>query len=65
MSRTLTFHIFRCNPEDPASTPHMEDFALNEVAKTNFFEASTSSYQNIGVEGALAFRVATAPLEEP
>mgnify|MGYP000058938100 CR=1 FL=1 len=45
--------------------PFMDSLALNEVAKTNFFEASTSSYQNIGVEGALAFRVATAPLEEP
>jgi fumarate reductase iron-sulfur subunit len=39
MSRTLTFHIFRCNPEDPASTPHMEDFALNEVANMTLFIA--------------------------
>ncbi len=45
--------------------PFMDTLALNEVAKTNFFEAATTGYQNLGTAGSLAFRVAATPLEEP
>ncbi len=31
MSRTLTFHIFRYNPQDSDSQPHMEDFQVEET----------------------------------
>ena len=29
--RRLRFEIFRYNPEDPRSTPHMQDFELDDV----------------------------------
>lgn len=39
MARTLTFHIFRYNPQDPDSTPHMQDFVLEETANMTLFIA--------------------------
>lgn len=39
MARNLTFHIFRHNPADPASTPHMDTFVLNETAAMTLFIA--------------------------
>lgn len=50
---------------DPNPFPFMETLALNQVAKTNFFEAPTTGYQSLGRPGALAFRADAPPLEEP
>ncbi len=35
--RTLTFRIFRHNPADPASTPHLQEFRLAESPGMNLF----------------------------
>ena len=37
--RKLTFEIFRYNPEDPASKPHMQTFELNETPYMSLFIA--------------------------
>ena len=37
--RKLTFEIFRYNPEDPASKPHMQSFELNETPYMSLFIA--------------------------
>lgn len=37
--RTLTFEIFRFNPEDPKSTPHMQRFTLEEEPYMTLFRA--------------------------
>jgi fumarate reductase iron-sulfur subunit len=37
--RALTFNIFRYNPEEPDSTPHMEVFRLNETDSMTLFIA--------------------------
>jgi fumarate reductase iron-sulfur subunit len=37
--RTLTFEIFRYNPEDPDSTPHTEEFQLEEQAFMTLYMA--------------------------
>jgi fumarate reductase iron-sulfur subunit len=39
MSRKLTFHIFRYNPLDPKSEPHLEDFYLEETDSMTIFIA--------------------------
>lgn len=39
MSRTLRFNIFRYNPMDPASEPHMETFLLPEIPSMTLFIA--------------------------
>ena len=39
MGRNLTFHIFRFNPGDPVSKPHMEDFFLEETDSMTLFIA--------------------------
>jgi fumarate reductase iron-sulfur subunit len=39
MSRTLTLNIFRFNPQDPDSKPHMEAFTVNETASMTLFIA--------------------------
>ena len=39
MGRPLTFHIFRYNPEDPKSRPHMENFRLEETDSMTLFIA--------------------------
>jgi fumarate reductase iron-sulfur subunit len=39
MSRTLTFNIFRFNPQDPDSKPHMEAFTLDETPSLTLFIA--------------------------
>ncbi len=39
MARNLTFHIFRYNPEDPVSQPHMDTFVLNETEAMTLFIA--------------------------
>ncbi len=39
MGRQLTFHIFRYNPEDPNSQPHMDDFRLEETDSMTLFIA--------------------------
>jgi fumarate reductase iron-sulfur subunit len=39
MSRLLTFHVFRYNPLDPASLPHMQDFSLEETDSLTIFIA--------------------------
>lgn len=41
MARNLTFSIFRYNPEDDASTPHMETFVLPETPSMTLFIALT------------------------
>jgi len=37
--RRLTFEIFRYNPQDPGSTPHMQSFELDEVPYMSLFIA--------------------------
>ncbi|MBU1228950.1 MAG: fumarate reductase iron-sulfur subunit [Proteobacteria bacterium] len=37
MARTLKFNIFRYNPQDPESTPHMESFVLEETDSMTLF----------------------------
>ncbi len=39
MSRTLTFHIFRHNPVDPDSVPHMHVYAIKEIESMTLFLA--------------------------
>jgi fumarate reductase iron-sulfur subunit len=39
MARTLTLHIFRYNPQDPDSRPHLQDFVLEETANMTLFIA--------------------------
>ncbi|PLY16012.1 MAG: succinate dehydrogenase/fumarate reductase iron-sulfur subunit [Sedimenticola sp.] len=39
MKRTLNFNIFRYNPQDPASHPHMEAYTLQETAGMTLFIA--------------------------
>jgi len=39
MPRKLTFHIFRYNPLDSASKPHMQDFSLEETDSLTIFIA--------------------------
>jgi fumarate reductase iron-sulfur subunit len=38
-NRELTFEIFRFNPQDPASEPHMQTFTLNEEPYMTLFRA--------------------------
>ncbi len=37
MARSLKFNIFRYNPQDPESTPHMESFVLEETDSMTLF----------------------------
>ena len=37
MGRTLTFDIFRYNPQDPSSKPHMQSYQLPEHPRMNLF----------------------------
>ncbi|MBG0777800.1 MAG: fumarate reductase iron-sulfur subunit [Desulfovibrionaceae bacterium] len=39
MPRNLTFNIFRYNPQDPASVPHMDTFVLGETDSMTLFIA--------------------------
>lgn len=39
MARSLKFNIFRYNPQDPESTPHMESFTLDETDSMTLFIA--------------------------
>ncbi|MFP5212824.1 MAG: fumarate reductase iron-sulfur subunit, partial [Acidobacteriota bacterium] len=39
MGRTLKFNIFRYNPQDPASVPHMDTFFLEETDAMTLFIA--------------------------
>jgi len=39
MNRTLTFHIFRHTPGNPASTPHLQDYTLEEAPGMTLFIA--------------------------
>ena len=39
MARSLKFNIFRYNPQDPESTPHMESFVLEETDAMTLFIA--------------------------
>ncbi len=39
MSRILQFDIFRYNPQDPNSTPHMQQFVLDETENMTLFIA--------------------------
>ena len=39
MSRLLKFNIFRYNPEDTLSEPHMEEFVLEETDSMTLFIA--------------------------
>jgi len=39
MARMLTFSIFRYNPQDPASVPHMQEFRLAETESMTLFIA--------------------------
>lgn len=39
MSRMLKFNIFRYNPQDPASVPHMDSFVLEESVSMTLFIA--------------------------
>ncbi|WP_028319999.1 fumarate reductase iron-sulfur subunit [Desulfatiglans anilini] len=39
MARRLTFHIFRYNPQDPASSPHTDLFRLEETDSMTLFIA--------------------------
>jgi fumarate reductase iron-sulfur subunit len=39
MSRTLHFEIFRYNPMDPDSKPHMQSYYLEEKDNMNLFLA--------------------------
>ncbi len=37
MARMLTFNIFRYNPQDPASVPHMQAFTIDETESMTLF----------------------------
>jgi len=39
MARTLTFNVFRYNPQDPASAPHMSTYVLDETPALTLFIA--------------------------
>ncbi|MFW5735006.1 MAG: fumarate reductase iron-sulfur subunit [Oceanidesulfovibrio sp.] len=39
MARTLTFNVFRYNPQDPNDAPHMDTFVLNETESMTLFIA--------------------------
>jgi fumarate reductase iron-sulfur subunit len=39
VARTLTFKIFRYNPQDPSSKPHMQDYRLEEHPGLNLYIA--------------------------
>jgi succinate dehydrogenase iron-sulfur subunit len=39
MARNLTFHVFRFNPLEPQSQPHMDDFCLEETDSLTLFIA--------------------------
>jgi fumarate reductase iron-sulfur subunit len=39
MARTLTLRIFRYNPQDPASKPHMQDYTLQRYPGLNLYIA--------------------------
>jgi fumarate reductase iron-sulfur subunit len=39
MGRTLTFKIFRYNPYDPSSKPHIQEYSLEETPRLNCFNA--------------------------
>lgn len=39
MGRTLTIRIFRYNPYDEKSTPHMQEYKLEETLRLNLFNA--------------------------
>ncbi|EGY24930.1 fumarate reductase iron-sulfur subunit [Desulfovibrio sp. A2] len=39
MQRSLTFNIFRHNPQDPASVPHMDTYKLDETDSMTLFIA--------------------------
>jgi len=39
MQRSLTFNIFRHNPQDPASVPHMDTYRLDETDSMTLFIA--------------------------
>ncbi len=39
MARMLTFEIFRYNPQDPESTPHMQEYSLEETEAMTLFIA--------------------------
>jgi len=41
MNRQLLFNIFRYNPQDPESAPHLERFALDETDAMTLFTALT------------------------
>jgi fumarate reductase iron-sulfur subunit len=41
MSRRLTFHVFRHNPRDPASAPHLSTHVLEETPGMTLFIALT------------------------
>ena len=47
MARTLTFHIFRYNPSDPASSPHMDTFTLPETERMTLFIALNTIREEI------------------
>ncbi|GFR91551.1 ribonucleoside-diphosphate reductase small chain [Elysia marginata] len=50
--------------EDSSPFSFMDMLALNEVAKSNFFEYRVSAYQNIGgADGSLAFELNETPVE--
>lgn len=42
----------------------MDALALNEVAKSNFFEFRPTQYQNLGASGALEFAIHDAPVRD-
>jgi fumarate reductase iron-sulfur subunit len=46
MGRQLTFNIFRCNPMDPASKPHMDAFKLEETESLTLFIALNKIREN-------------------
>ena len=39
MGRTLTFKIFRYNPYEEDSTPHMQEYQIEETLRLNIFNA--------------------------
>ena len=44
--------------------PFMDKLTLNEIAKTNFFEARPTQYQKVTKEGASRFAVDNSPVED-
>ena len=37
MARMLKFNIFRYNPQDPQSVPHMQSFSIDETESMTLF----------------------------